>query len=192
MDAVRLDKLFMTEVSGVDDPANQLPGWMVTKSADATAPESIVAKIKGIILGAPTEEGIDMEKDELVTILAESNKSLVTSLSEAVAEAVTKSLTPAEGEGATVVPAVATPEADAPVFTEAQTDAIAKAIEDGFAPYNEIFEKVLDRLEGTEKHLGIAARKSLDGQESGEGEGEPVVKATPDLGDAISAALKRS
>ncbi len=110
-----------------------------------------------------------------------------------MAQAVTKSLTPAEGEGATVVPATTpeAPAAEAPTFTEAQTDAIAKAITDGLAPYNEIFEKVLDRLEGTEKHLGIAARKSLDGQESGDDKGEPVEKSTPDLGDAILSALKR-
>jgi hypothetical protein len=36
MTQVKLDKLFMTEISGVDDPANQLPGWMVAKSATPT------------------------------------------------------------------------------------------------------------------------------------------------------------
>jgi hypothetical protein len=28
----QLDRLKMEEVSGVNDPANQLPGWMVAKS----------------------------------------------------------------------------------------------------------------------------------------------------------------
>lgn len=32
-DAVKLARLFMQEVSGVDDPANELPGWMVMKAA---------------------------------------------------------------------------------------------------------------------------------------------------------------
>ena len=287
MEQVRLDKLLISEVSGVDDPANMLPGWMVTKSADGNGPdlllvlademetltkasdskqpygdvkyadpgyqkdgkkrypldtethiraawsyinvpangeaytaeqltsikakiktamkglgaetesaatktrsENIVATIKGNLLGTPTEqEGEDMDKDELVAAIVEGNEPLV----KAVTDAVAKSLTPAEGEGATVTPAaVETPAAeDAPAFTEAQIGEVTKAVEALLAPYNEIFEKVLDRLEGTEKHLGIAARKSLDGQESGEGEGEPVVKATPDLGDAIAAALTR-
>jgi hypothetical protein len=31
-DLTKLETLLMEEISGVDDPANQLPGWMVTKS----------------------------------------------------------------------------------------------------------------------------------------------------------------
>jgi len=32
VDTVKLQKLLMKEVSGVDDPASQLPGWMIAKS----------------------------------------------------------------------------------------------------------------------------------------------------------------
>lgn len=32
MELTRLDKLVIEEVSGVDDPASQLPGWMLTKA----------------------------------------------------------------------------------------------------------------------------------------------------------------
>src|SRR5690242_20735227 len=43
-DTTRLTKLLISEVSGVDDPANQLPGWMVMKArgADASPWESCV------------------------------------------------------------------------------------------------------------------------------------------------------
>jgi hypothetical protein len=37
VDAVKLEKLIIGEVSGVDDPANQIPGWMVQKSAGLLA-----------------------------------------------------------------------------------------------------------------------------------------------------------
>ena len=50
--------------------------------------------------------------------------------------------------------------------------------------YNEIFEKVLDRIEAIEEKFGIAARKSLDGGH--------VEKQTPDLADAIAAALRHT
>lgn len=33
MDALKLEKLFIGEVSGVDEPANEVPGWLVAKSA---------------------------------------------------------------------------------------------------------------------------------------------------------------
>ncbi len=286
METVRLEKLLIQEVSGVDSPANQLDGWMVTKSAEGSSvdfllvlagemeavtkasaskepygdvtyadpgyqkdgkkrypldteehiraawsyvnqgdnadlytsdqlaaikgkikaamkrigaevaddtkkeasPESIVAKIKGILLGAPTErEDIDMEKDELVAAIVEGNEPLV----KAVTDALAKSAAPAEGEGATEATAEAAPAVEAtPALTvEDVAKATAEALEAALAPYNEIIEKALDRIEGVEKHLGVAARKSLDGQEANEG--EPVEKSTPDLGDAISAAFRR-
>jgi hypothetical protein len=292
MESVLLDKLFISEVSGVDDPANQLPGWMVTKasgeqpdaflilagemeavtkasdskqpygdvtyadpgyqkdgkkrypldteehiraawsyinqgdnasvytaeqvasikakiksamkkigatvesdtSKDASS-ESIVAKIKGILLGTPGEEGIEMEKQELLDALAERDEALV----KAVAEAVSKSVAPAEGESveetaaAPAAEAAPAPAAEAAptLSVEDVTKAITEAIEEHVVKqYNEIFEKVIDRLEACESALGVAARKSLDGQESGEAT-EPVTKATPDLADAITAAFKR-
>jgi hypothetical protein len=40
--ATRLNKLFIEEVSGVDDPANQLPGFMVMKARRGSAWERVV------------------------------------------------------------------------------------------------------------------------------------------------------
>lgn len=284
MEPVKLERLLIQEVSGVDDPANELPGWMVTKSASGNASaalllgvaaemetltkasdskqpygdvkyadpgyqkdgkkrypldtethvraawsyinqadnaslytaeqlasikakikaamkdigattededsssttkgtaESIVAKIKGILLGAPREE-IEMEKDELVAAIVEGNEPLV----KAVTDAVSKSVAPTEG--ATTEETKAT-EADA-----TQVAAVTKAVTDYLdehvvKQYNEILEKAFIRIEAVETHLGVAARKSLDGQETTEA-GEPVVKKAPDLGDAIAAAFKR-
>lgn len=191
MEQTLLATLLMEEVSGVDDPANQVPGWMVTKSADGeqAASESIVAKVKGLLstLGAPTGKEIDMEKDELLATLEERDEALVAK----VAEAVAKSVAPAEG-AAEEVPATAEAVVEAPVGVSVED--VTKAIEDAIVktviePHSEIFEKILDRLEGVESALGVAARKSLDGQEANEG--EPVTKSTPDLGDAIAAAFKR-
>jgi hypothetical protein len=282
METVKLDKLFIEEVSGVDHPANQLEGWMVVKSADQPDPlllvademetvtkassskepygdvtyadpgfqkdgkkrypldteahvraawsyinqednaslysaeqvasvkakikaamkklgadmgddmkkssETIVAKLKGIILGAPTGKEDDMEKAEFVEALGEHTDVLA----KAVADAVAKAVAPAPGEGAAEV---ATPAADA-VTAESVVKAINEAIEVALTEkvekqYNDLIEKVLDRIEGIEKHIGIAARKSLDGQETADAAGEPVTKSTPDLGDAIAAAFKR-
>lgn len=146
----------------------------------SSSAESIVAKIKGILSpGAPREE-IEMEKDELVAAFTEGIAPLVA----AVTDAVSKSVAPVEG---------ATTEETA--TSDAKTvEAVVKAVTEHFEgvtkTYNEIFEKVIERLEGVETKLGVAARKSLDGQETTE-DGEPVTKATPDLGDAIAAAFKR-
>jgi hypothetical protein len=135
-----------------------------------------------------------MEKDELVAVLAESNEALV----KAVAEAVSKSVAPAEGEGAAeeTAPVAEAPaeEAVAPSITaEAVGEAVAKAIEEHvIKQYNPILEALVERFEKIESHLGFEARKSLDGQESAEdNKTEAVTKATPDLSDAISAAFNK-
>jgi len=285
MESVKLDKLLIQEVSGVDDPANMLPGWMVTKAAGDGSPDlllvlagemelltkasdskqpygdvtyadpgyqkdgkkrypldteehvraawsyinqadngdlysaeqlasikakikaamkklgakveetttkdasdTIVAKIKGILnLGAPTGKEDDMEKDEFVAALSENNEVLA----KAVAEAVSKAVAPAEGESKGA--AETTPEVPAALTVEDVTKTVTEVIEEHVTKaYNDLFEKVLDRIEGIETHIGVAARKSLDGQEAGSTEGStPVTKKAPDLGDAISAAFKR-
>ena len=46
MDQVKLQRLTMTEISGVDDPANQLPGWMVTK---ARARADLLSKVREVV-----------------------------------------------------------------------------------------------------------------------------------------------
>ena len=276
MESTKLEKLLISEVSGVDDPANELPGWMVTKSkedayfsvasemerftkaADSKKPygdveyadpgyqedgkkrypldtethiraawsyinqadnadlysaenlgkikakikaamkrigaevtdmtaksdsdTNIVAKIKAMLLGAPTgKDDVDMDSAELKAILAENNEALAGAVAEAVAKSVPS---PAEGEGATEVPV--------PVETGTETDAITaeviqKTIEEALAPHLELFEKFLDRIVRVESALGVAAKKSLDGQE-GETT-ETVEKSTPDLSAAIAGAL---
>lgn len=196
MEPTKLERLLISEVSGVDAPANQLDGWMVAKSreADGSTDTTIVAKIKDLLLGSPEEkEDLDMDQDTLVAILSENNEVLA----KAVAEAVAKSVAPAEGEGTEEPTAVA--EVETTEATEVTSEAtpevdIAKSIEEALTaaltPYNELIEKVLDRIETVESHLGVAARKSIDGQEAAV-EGEPVEKSTPDLADAIASAFRR-
>lgn len=48
--ATKLEKLLIGEVSGVDDPANQIPGWMVAKATGA-APELRVGPDTAWIVG---------------------------------------------------------------------------------------------------------------------------------------------
>lgn len=282
MESVRLDRLLISEVSGVDDPANQLPGWMVTKAAgdgalnlllvlademeavtkasDSKQPygdveyadpgyqkdgkkrypldtethiraawsyinqadnadlysaeqltsikakvkaamkklgaetednttkdansDTIVAKIKGILLGAPTGKEDDVEKQEFVEALSENNGVLA----EAVADAVSKSLAPAKGEGATEETATAAEALSAEDVSKTVTEVIEEHV---IKQYNDIFEKVLNRIENIEKHLGVAAKKSLDGQEAETATAESVEKSAPDLGDAIAAAFRK-
>lgn len=197
MEQTKLDRLLMTEVSGVDDPANQLPGWMVTKSADAP---NKLARIKTALgLGDPPgQEGLDMDRDELTTILDEREDALVSK----VAEALVAKSAPAVGEGATEA-TEATTEPVAPVAEAAPAitaEDVAKAIEAGVnagvealrADMTSVFEALITRFENTEKHIGIAARTSLDGQEAdAEGSTETTEKSAPDLGDAIAKALRR-
>jgi hypothetical protein len=54
----KLDKLTILEVSGVDSPANQLPGWMVTKAGGggAVLPMIIARDIANGDIEAPAEE----------------------------------------------------------------------------------------------------------------------------------------
>jgi hypothetical protein len=156
---------------------------------------NLLARVKGIVLGSPGKE-YDMEHDDFVKALGENNDALAS----AVAEAVAKSLAPAEGETsatATEAPAAPAVEETTPALTaedvaKAVSEAVASAIEEHVTKqYNEIFEAVLDRIAGIEDHLGYAARKSLDGQEgsSAPEATEPVTKSTPDLGDAILKAF---
>lgn len=203
MEQTKLERLLMSEVSGVDDPANQLPGWMVAKSVEATTTKAAptkLAKIKTALgLGDPPgQEGLDMDRDELTAILDEREDALVNK----VADALVAKSAPTEGEGATEPTAVETPEPEAaPVVAEAlSAEDVAKAIEAGVnagtealrADMTAVFEALIERFEKTEKHIGIAARTSLDGQEAdAEGATEPVEKTAPDLGDAIATALRR-
>jgi hypothetical protein len=195
MDATKLEKLLIGEVSGVDDPANQSPGWVVMKAegapsgalvvvpgdaADEAATTTIKERLKGWILGE--KEDLQMDKSELSEILDEREDALIAKMTEAVSKSVeaAKVAAPVEETVAVTPPA----EAAEPTLT---VEDIAKAIEVGLEPYNEILEKVMDRLEKTESALTGSARKSLDGQEgTTTDEGEEA----PQLADAIVKALR--
>lgn len=154
------------------------------KASDTT----IVAKIKDLLLGsAPEKEELDMGSDELKAILSENNESLA----KAVAEAVSKSIAPAEGESAEEEKEVTEAPAEGTAGTsESSEEDIVKSIQEALAPYNELLEKMLDRITGIEEHFGVAARKSIDGQEDApEGE-EKVEKSAPSLEDAIAGAFR--
>jgi hypothetical protein len=195
MHATKLEKLFIGEISGVDDPANQSPGWVVMKAegapegalvvvpgdaADEAATTTIKDRLKGWVLG---KEDLQVDKSELTAILDERDESLVAKVVEAVSKSVdTPVVAPVEEP---VAPVVA-----APVIAEATltVEDVVKAIEVGLEPYNEILEKVLDRLEKAEGALTKGARTSIDGQEgSTASDGEPEA---PKLGDAIAKALR--
>lgn len=192
---VKLEKLFIAEVSGVDDPANELPGWMVAKSAGLSDAElegsaddetatSIVEKIKNLILG----KEIDVTKDEVAEVFDAKSDELV----EKIAERLSKSVEPATSEATTEAAAPAAEAApaapaaevvDEPAAPALSAEDIAKAFEEAQAPLLEILDKVLDRVEALEK--GTATRKSLTGQEDNHEDApeEPTVQ------DAIKAAL---
>lgn len=176
----KLEKLFIAEVSAVDDPANAVPGWMVAKAADSLSDAevagievdlaseedatSIVEKIKGLLFGKEN----DVTKDELTAALEERDNALV----EKMTEIVKASVEPAPAsEAATEAPAAEAAPAPAEVEPAVEqtfsltAEDIAKAIEDGIQPVLEILDKTLDRVEALESRS--ATRKSIDGQEDG-------------------------
>jgi hypothetical protein len=96
MEPTELQRLLVKEVSGVDDPANEIPGWMVAKAAAAAGEDTptFVARLKAS-LGRPAgKDDIDMTADELTATLTANNealaKSIVDGVGAAVADAVTK------------------------------------------------------------------------------------------------------
>ncbi len=193
-----MEKLHIAEVSGVDDPANAVPGWMVTKAADSLSDAevagievdpagaedatSIVEKIRNLLFG----KEIEVTPDELKATLDERDTVLV----EKFAEIVKASVEPAPAsEATTEAPAAEAAPAPAEVETTdtsapaLSAEDIAKAIEDGIQPVLEILDKTLDRVEALESRS--ATRKSIDGQETGEND-EPVKET---VGSAIAKAL---
>jgi len=199
MEATKLAKLLINEVSGVDDPANEIPGWMVAKSATALAAPADAPseaaptaweKIRNSIF-ATRKDDIDMTSEELTAALDERDNALV----EKFADVVKAAVAPAEGapevETTPEAPAAApaAPAAEAPSVEAASLSAedLTKAIQEALAPYNEILEKVIDRFEPIERALGVAARQSLEGQE---GAPEPSTEK-PVTKSAITTLLER-
>ena len=57
MDAVKLERLLIGEISGVDDPANQVPGWMVLKARGPKAHPILKEHAEGLkLLLTPGEQ----------------------------------------------------------------------------------------------------------------------------------------
>jgi hypothetical protein len=190
VDAIRLAKLLITETSSVDDPANELPGWIVQKAAGTGPTAPIVAKIRDLILGAPLEgkDDIEMDAAELTAILDERIEKALAANADAVAKTVEPAPT---GEVApVVVPATEVAPATEPVAIAPGLTAedVTKGVKEAIEPLLEVIDKALDRIENVETALGYAARKSIEGQETNEGaEGEDK---TPDLADAIAKAFR--
>ena len=133
---------------------------------------SLVGKIKLLLSG---KEDLDMTKDELNAEL-DSRLGPISAALETLAKSVE------------VLPTALAPTPDPDPDPEQETvteEEVTKRLADALAPFHEILEKVLDRLERTEKALAI--RKSLDGQESVGDGGEP---RKPTVSDAIGAALR--
>lgn len=185
--ATKLERLLISEVSGVDDPANEVPGWLVAKSAGAPCPEdersavALVAKIKALFSGKEDE---DMTKDELNTEL----DARFSELGKSLAAQLAKSVEVLAGEGATGEPAAPAAPAEAAAAEPAVSitvEDVAKAFEDGIQPVLEVIDKTLDRLERIERAMALATRKSIDGQED-----EPTgTSAKPGVREAITKAL---
>ena len=197
--AIKLEKLLVEEVSGVDAPANLLDGWMVAKSAEgigksetevvSAQPSTKLDKIRELLFPARKDD-IDMTSEELTAALDAREEAFVEKLAEVVKSAVV----PVEGApgGETPAapvetPAVATPAAEAtPAADEAtglSVEDVTKAIQDAFEPYNEILEKALDRVERIEAAFGIAAKSSLEGPEDGKGPKVEKTTTPKDQGD---------
>lgn len=175
-------------------------GDTASKAAPSEDAPTFVTRLKHALSAATGKEHDDMTPDELKAAVGEGNADLVKSIG-ALVEVVTKSVTPVEG----AAPAAA-PEAVAPAVTmEAIETAITAGIEAGLQKaiegdengdgLNGVIASIADRVANTEKAFGIAARSSLDGQESGAG-ATPATKskdapaAMTGVQSAISKALR--
>lgn len=158
---------------------------------------SVASKLRKLLLGTGKDE-VEMTADEL--------NAQLDARFEAFGDALVAKLAPpapASSDGESEGTSKADGETEAAAAAEAEAAAVAaegtaeeavtaetitKAVSEGLAPYNEILEKVLDRVETIESRFAVSSRKSLDGQEGqGDGEGE----TTPKLGDAIAKAFNR-
>jgi hypothetical protein len=185
---VSSSSLSATEKSVVQSKIDALTGTGegATKGAEEVG---ILQKIKDLIFPTTPEGDIDMTSDELNAALDERLGpviSAVEELSKSVAEAA-----PVVEEPVLVADPVTPSESEVPALTiEAVAKAIEAGIEKALEPYNEILEKVMDRLEGTEKAVAFGTRKSVNGQETSTSPSGDAPQPTPDLADAITKALR--
>lgn len=187
-EATRLEQLILKEISGVDDPANEAPGFAIFKAKDSQTKSATEASgngrettIFGKLLRAVTgEKGdvLDMERSELESILKERDERILAGVADVV-----KGLLPATEE-TTDAPvekdATDTTDADAAVEKDATdtsaTDTEAAVEKDATdAPVVEKDETATDAVEKE------AATEAITG--------EDVAKA---IGEALAPYLELS
>jgi len=184
----RLETSSLTDEAKADVAKTVSALEVVTKSASQSAGQqdapSILDRLRKVLDG---KDEIEMTQDELNAAL----DARMGALGDELVEKLRKSVEAPSAEGAPAVeaaPAVepaATPET--PAEPQLSIEDVTKAIEEGMKPYHDIFEAVIDRVGNIETALGIAARKSLDGQE-GEARGEEP--QAPTTQTAIAKALQ--
>lgn len=151
----------------------------VSVAEDAT---SIVGKIANLLRG---KDEVDMTKDELNAVLDERFGSLADKLAETLSKSAEAPATEVAPPAAPEVTPAATPEAGEPIVALTAED-VSKAIDAALQPVLEVCDKMLDRLAEVEGRF--ATRKSLDGQEGGEGGDES--NKPPTFGQALAKAMR--
>lgn len=196
--ATQLTKLQMEEISGVDSPANEQPGWLVMKSADtqgadnieagAAALYSTLAAADQFLTAAPDE--IAKAKDTLATYcetLLLDPEPRVT-LADKVRGIFTKNAATVAGEDSEddFSDTLFDDElVDGTTSTETVTDAVAPS--EDIEVLKEVVGKLADQVAAITKALtGSTAISGQDTQDEG------VEKSAPTLRDAIVSAARGS
>jgi hypothetical protein len=76
----KLERLSIHEVSAVDDPANEVPGWMIAKAAGGDAPAGVTV----VPLGGKSFIAIADESNFYKTLRASGDEALVEHLQEII------------------------------------------------------------------------------------------------------------
>lgn len=175
---------FQSAISALEDKV----GPAAVPEAEETKNTSIVGKIRSLLSSAGKDE-VEMTEEQLNATLDERFETLSKSLVEKLAPKVEETEVSKSEAEHTTTESDATKEEETAAAALTAED-VQKSIEEALKPYNEILEKVLDRLAASEGALTATARKSLDGQDGVSTEGETVEK-TPTVADAITKAFRR-
>lgn len=133
--ATRLEQLVLKEISGVDDPANEAPGFAIFKAKDSQTESATEASsdgrettIFGKLLRAVTGgkgDDLEMDRSELEGILKERDERLLAGVADVV-----KGLLPADETKDETVEKDATDETDADAVEKDATDESATDTKD--------------------------------------------------------------
>lgn len=205
----KLEKLLIGEVSGVDDPANETPGWLVMKAASAASSSADASATANAADAAPTlkdrlallfgKEDDGMTEDALKAILDEREDALVEKLAVKLAPTAPEAPAAPAVEATALTEKASAPEAPAPAAPAPEAapaaldaEAIEKAavakVEAILEPLVKALDAVIDRLAAVEARF--ATRQSIPAQDPAAGE-EGVAKTTNTVGSAIEAAFRR-